>query len=158
VSGISNLVTRIEADQSILWSCFSLHGSAYTVNTNGVPEKGDIDNSSHNELPALSFQLKQDTAWAKAGHAVATAQFKVPFSTPAVTPINPGQMPSLSVGESGGSFTIDGSGFQIVFSRSTGTMSSFIYNGTQLLSEGSVPNFWRAPLDNDYGNGMREAI
>ena len=33
-------------------------------------------------------------------------------------------------------------------------MVSFIYKETELIREGPLPNFWRAPTDNDYGNRM----
>ena len=42
------------------------------------------------------------------------------------------------------------------FDRAAGTLSSFESNGTELLRTGPRPFFWRAPTDNDKGNGMPE--
>ncbi|MEJ2051483.1 MAG: glycoside hydrolase family 2 TIM barrel-domain containing protein, partial [Calditrichota bacterium] len=103
----------------------------------------------------FSFTLKQSTLWASAGHEVAKAQFKIPYSTPTVPPPDTGSMPSLSVSEDNSNYTINGSDFQVVFSKSEGTITNLTYNGTRLLNKGPVPNFWRAPTDNDYGNGMQ---
>jgi len=33
-------------------------------------------------------------------------------------------------------------------------MDSFLYKGEELIVEGPAPDFWRAPTDNDFGNGM----
>jgi beta-galactosidase len=33
-----------------------------------------------------------------------------------------------------------------------GVIAAYTFHGSDLLLEGPVPNFWRAPIDNDYGN------
>jgi beta-galactosidase len=43
--------------------------------------------------------------------------------------------------------------FEVVFDRTTGLISSFTFDGRPVLRTGPAPNFWRAPIDNDYGNG-----
>jgi len=50
--------------------------------------------------------------------------------------------------------TISGEDFVIGFNTATGTISSFVWQGTELLSSGPSPFFWRAPTDNDRGNEM----
>ena len=42
--------------------------------------------------------------------------------------------------------------------RSTGLISEYAYNGKSLLGEGGtlMPNFWRAPTDNDMGAGLQK--
>jgi hypothetical protein len=42
----------------------------------------------------------------------------------------------------------------VSFDKTTGKITEWKYQGTQLLSNGITPNFWRAPTDNDFGNGM----
>lgn len=44
---------------------------------------------------------------------------------------------------------------KFVFDKETGTISSYEYKGKELFygGFGFRPNFWRAPTDNDYGNG-----
>ena len=48
---------------------------------------------------------------------------------------------------------IEGENFQLDFNRADGFLSRYNIDGNDLLQEGSqlVPNFWRAPTDNDYG-------
>jgi beta-galactosidase len=102
----------------------------------------------------FSFKLSDDTLWAQAGHEIAKEQFKLPFEAPAVTPVDIGAMADLSVDNTGSAVTVNGSEFQLVFDKTTGTISSFIFNGTPLLVNGPLPSFWRAPTDNDDGNSM----
>jgi beta-galactosidase len=44
--------------------------------------------------------------------------------------------------------------FMVEFDMSRGEMSQLQYNGKQMLLKGPVPSFWRAPTDNDFGNGL----
>lgn len=42
----------------------------------------------------------------------------------------------------------------VTFSRDTGLLTSFRKGETEYLAAPLLPNFWRAPNDNDFGNGM----
>jgi beta-galactosidase len=44
----------------------------------------------------------------------------------------------------------------MTFSRKSGRMISWQYQGKEILLQGPEPNFWRAPNDNDFGNGMQK--
>ena len=44
--------------------------------------------------------------------------------------------------------------FSVTVDKSTGTITSYEARGTRLITSGPVPNFWRAPTDNDRGNGQ----
>lgn len=48
---------------------------------------------------------------------------------------------------------VQGENFQIDFDRQSGYLSRFRANNLEMLEDGSqlVPNFWRAPTDNDFG-------
>jgi len=50
-----------------------------------------------------------------------------------------------------------GENFQIDFNRQTGYLSRFMVNNQDMLEDGSqlVPNFWRAPTDNDFGANLQ---
>ena len=48
-----------------------------------------------------------------------------------------------------------GNQFNIQFNKDKGMMVSFIYKDVELIREGPLPNFWRAPTDNDFGNKMQ---
>jgi beta-galactosidase len=49
---------------------------------------------------------------------------------------------------------IVGSNFKIIFDAKTGLLKSFVYDTTEYISSVPVPDFWRAPTDNDMGNKM----
>ena len=49
---------------------------------------------------------------------------------------------------------LSGSDFNITFNKADGKMQSWISDGLSLLDDGISGNFWRAPTDNDFGNGM----
>ena len=43
-----------------------------------------------------------------------------------------------------------------MFSKVKGTLESWSKNGKEYLANGPMPNFWRTPTDNDFGNNMPE--
>lgn len=51
---------------------------------------------------------------------------------------------------------VSSSGFTIEFDKKTGLVSSYNVKGNEMLEKGSEirPSFWRAPTDNEYGNGF----
>jgi beta-galactosidase len=86
-------------------------------------------------------------------HTLASEQFELPYSTePAI--LKTSTLPSLTSAESGTDITVKGKSFAIIFDKASGTISSFTYQGKQLLEQGPLPNFRRAPLDNDVGSKM----
>ena len=38
--------------------------------------------------------------------------------------------------------------------KGSGAIESLVFQGTELVRSPLIPNFWRAPIDNDDGNGM----
>ena len=97
----------------------------------------------------LSFRLSKPTLWADRGHEVAWAQFKLPIRVPAGSPLPVTDMPVLRLEESEATYVVHGGGVRLVFAKAEGTISSFVYEGTELLARGPVLNLWRAPTDND---------
>jgi len=61
----------------------------------------------------------------------------------------------LTVDESDETVSVTGENFKIAFSRKSGVISSFGFKGKTLLQQGLVPNFWRAPTDNDCSGNDR---
>lgn len=49
-----------------------------------------------------------------------------------------------------------GKNFKAVFDKKSGMLVSYKYNGMEYIlnGQGLHPNFWRAPIDNDYGAGL----
>ncbi|MBP6870734.1 MAG: DUF4981 domain-containing protein [Bacteroidales bacterium] len=49
---------------------------------------------------------------------------------------------------------ITGVDFLVRFDTLAGQITRLEYNGRNYISQGPLPNFWRAPIDNDFGNRM----
>ena len=97
----------------------------------------------------ISFRLKNDTLWAKAGHEVAFGQAVV--ANVETKQICNNKPYTLICGKY--NFGVRGEEFEALFSVEGGLVS-YRYAGEELLSTMVKPNFWRAPVDNDEGNNM----
>ncbi len=67
------------------------------------------------------------------------------------------KLPKLKVKESKqnkNEITISGQDFLLTFNRMEGRLVSYKFQNVELLKDGPLPNFWRAPTDNDFGNRM----
>ncbi|NJQ02524.1 glycoside hydrolase family 2 TIM barrel-domain containing protein [Streptomyces zingiberis] len=102
----------------------------------------------------LSFTLRSKAAWADAGFEVAKQQLPVDFASPPVkgTPI--ADVPTLTHAETGDRITVTGTDFTLAVSKATGEITAYEAMGMRLIASGPAPNFWRAPTDNDRGNGQ----
>ncbi len=87
------------------------------------------------------------------GHVVAWEQFRLPFYE-TQEKIDPTKFSKIVVHEDDISVQIAGKEFSLVFDKKSGSIKSFQYRKKELFVMGFVPNFWRAPTDNDIGNGM----
>jgi len=101
----------------------------------------------------LSYRLDRQQNWADAGHEVACEQFKLPVSRPA-TEVSVRKMPPLEMEQTGYITTIRGKNFTLEIDTTAGRIASLNYRATDLIRTGPRPHFWRAPTDNDEGNGM----
>ncbi len=63
-------------------------------------------------------------------------------------------MPNISYTESDNAVVITGQNFTATFDKQTGVISSYVYNGTELMVDGAAPNYYRPPVDNDRENGF----
>jgi beta-galactosidase len=102
----------------------------------------------------LSFTTKEPTKWAKAGFEVAKQQLALDAGSPAVTPVPLTSVPALRHTDGDTTVTVKGKNFSVTVDKSSGTITSYEAGGVRLLTSGPVPNFWRAPTDNDRGNGQ----
>lgn len=87
-------------------------------------------------------------------HVIANEQFKVTD----IALEKPGSSikENLVVEENEKQITINGTNLIIRFSKSTGALSSYSVNGWEMIKSPMVPDFWRAPTDNDFGNKMQQ--
>ncbi len=115
-----------------------------------APEPGP----RHGVLPPAVLHHPGAHPWAEAGFEVARHQLPLDADSPAVVPVPLAGVPALRhvVGEE--DIRITGQGFSVTVDRRTGLLTDYRAGGTRLLTSGPVPNFWRAPTDNDRGNGQ----
>ena len=92
------------------------------------------------------------------GHEIACDQFRLPIESPKKTFKTSG--PKLTVSTNGDNLSASSSKVNFMFNKKTGIVTSYKVDGTEYFSEGFgiQPNFWRAPTDNDYGNGMPKRL
>ncbi|MDR3593719.1 glycoside hydrolase family 2 TIM barrel-domain containing protein [Clostridium sp.] len=102
----------------------------------------------------VGFVLKAQTLWADKGHEVAFEQFKLPVVFEAGT-ISTNQYTDMKIFEDDKTFKISGKMFTVVFDIKNGSLTSYNFNGMELIKEGPAPNFWRAYTDNDRGNQLQ---
>ena len=97
----------------------------------------------------VSFCLKEDEVWAKAGHEVAFGQYVYKIAGEKKVCCKP-----VEVIRSLHNIGVRGEGFEVMFSVLDGGLVSYKYAGREMIEAIPKPNFWRAPTDNDTGNQM----
>src|SRR5665811_2076119 len=97
----------------------------------------------------ISFALKHETSWAPLGHEIAWDQFALPVSKPKAE-AKPSTA-ALEVKDGDETATISGKGFSVRFDKKAGLLTEYRYQGVTVLERGPVPDFWRAPTNNDRG-------
>lgn len=95
----------------------------------------------------VSFLLKEDTSWADAGHEVAFGQ-KIYKKTPAFAASGK----PIRVVHGKVNIGVKGEDFDCLFSMLSGGLVSYRYVGKEMIEKIPMPNFWRAPVDNDNGS------
>ena len=68
--------------------------------------------------------------------------------------------PALQTQTQGDELTVSSSKVNFVFNKKSGLVTSYKVDGTEYFKDGFgiQPNFWRAPNDNDYGNGAPKRL
>ena len=100
-----------------------------------------------------SFRLKKNTLWAEAGHEVAFGQ-NVYTITETNTKKEYHCIKPVKVVRGKLNIGVKGENFDALFSYLAGGLVSYRYAGVEMIESIPKPNFWRAPVDNDEGNGM----
>jgi len=106
----------------------------------------------------VTFALAKDEPWAPQGHVVAWDQFAMPFNAPATTATALDTMPALRLRQEDNAYTMANENFKVTISKGDGAIRSLIFKGTELIRSPLIPNFWRAPTDNDVGNNMARRL
>ncbi len=97
----------------------------------------------------VSFRLKEDKIWAKAGHEVAFGQYVYTIEEEKKSVDK-----EIEVIRSIHNIGVRGEHFEVLFSVLNGGLVSYKCAGKEMIEAIPKPNFWRAPTDNDNGNFM----
>ena len=99
----------------------------------------------------VSFRLKEGTPWADPGYEIAFGQGI--WKTAGEKKNGPVHAP-LRVVRGYRNVGLFGDGFTALYSLQHGMLISYTVCGREMLKTPPRPVFWRAPIDNDNGNGM----
>ena len=93
-----------------------------------------------------------------AGWEIAHEQFRLPIDPLAVKLATGG--PALKVTTEGDDLVASSGRVKFVFNKAMGMVTSYQVKGKEYFQDGFgiQPNFWRAPTDNDYGNGAPKRL
>ena len=95
----------------------------------------------------VSFLEKEDRLWAKKGHEVAFGQTILACEK---DKHNCTKIPEVIDGIN--NIGLKGDSFSAIFSKVSGGLVSYVYEGREMIDRIPLPNFWRAPTNNDEGN------
>jgi beta-galactosidase/beta-glucuronidase len=137
----------------------------WQLSKNGdVVKSGELDTNNINPQETMTYKLdlpeldghvyldimflqKAPTKWADFGFEVARGQFEI--NTATQYELSPKDFDYIEVFEEPNLIYVKGNDFGIAFDTFNGTIIGYEHNGIEMLSRGALPNFWRAPTDND---------
>lgn len=96
----------------------------------------------------ISFTLRESTIWAPKGHEVAFDQFKLPLDAPQKAKMG-GNTTTISMQETGDQIEIEGPDFKYIINKKSGTLSSIVYEGEELLKSGPKLSVCRPMIPNE---------
>jgi beta-galactosidase len=122
--------------------------------TLSLPEKRSFDNAEY--FLNIKARLKEDQPLLEKNHLIAWGQFKLgTFSSISKAPNTQNDLEFLEIEESVDEVKITNhKKDSVIFDKVKGNIRSWIFFGEELIQSGPETNLWRAPTDNDLGNGM----
>ena len=96
-----------------------------------------------------SLHLRHSTLWADSGYEVAFGQYI--YENKTKNQAKQAEL-QLQIADCDTNIGVRGIGFSAMFSRAYGTLVSYKVRDRELIQRLPKLNFWRAPVDNDYGN------
>ena len=151
----------------------SRYDFSYTVTANGVPvakhafevrlEPGAKDTIRLDQLPSpapssteyhvlFEARIREAEPFLPAGYVIAAEQFAVNHWEKE----GAGRQLPAAIEEDSLQIVLSGKDFRAVFDKTSGLLASYTYKKKELVHGGCgwKPNFWRAPIDNEYGAGF----
>ena len=102
----------------------------------------------------LKVVLKEDEPLLESGFEIGYEQFKIQDSEFVLK--RPSNTLTVELEETSKTFNIMGDNFEVVIDKTSGALSSYTFQGKSLIEKGGAVNFWRAPIDNDYGARLQK--
>lgn len=88
------------------------------------------------------------------GYIIAKEQFELPNAGIVANQLAP--RTKLKFENSSDKITVKGTSFSVVFSKEDGSLEQIVVDGKEMLLQELIPDFWRAPIDNDFGNDLHK--
>ncbi len=102
----------------------------------------------------FSARTRKASALIPEDFELASEQFLLPFKKE-IKPIKPNGNIEMIWSKDRKKFRITGLDLDIAFDTVTGQIMYFNFKGENYFKKSFRPNFWRAPIDNDFGNRMQ---
>lgn len=102
----------------------------------------------------VSFRLRADTPWGKAGDEIAFGQYVYMVDDVAVSDSTCNSTcihSPLTAVRGQSNLGVRGDNFEVLFAFTQGGLTSYKWGGVEMIKDMPKPNFWRAPTDNDDG-------
>jgi len=111
----------------------------------------------------VSYQLINDEPLRKAGDEIAREQFVLTdYSFPKIDEViaPKGKLPAVKKDSRVAYSVLSANGVNVTFNHENGFISYIDVDNSPMMYEGAqlVPDFWRAPTDNDYGAHLQEKL
>ncbi len=104
----------------------------------------------------VKYLLKKGEPYLPEGYEISAEQFGL-NELPALTPVAKGK-PALKTSADSNVITVTGSKFSVQFNKTTGILAAYLTGKDTVIKNGPVPDFWRAPTDNDIGAGFNRNL
>ncbi|SHG20565.1 beta-galactosidase [Salegentibacter echinorum] len=106
----------------------------------------------------ITYTLKEDTHFLKQGYAIAEEQLTLKEMEASDLEITSAGKLNVENGNTELRLTSEKTSF--IFDKKTGFLKEYKIDGQDVIKNGFElrPNFWRAPIDNDYGAGLQAKL
>ncbi|MBC8190951.1 MAG: DUF4981 domain-containing protein [Candidatus Marinimicrobia bacterium] len=122
-----------------------------TVKVEIVTTEYEVNKAHEYHLKVIS-KVKQAKQLLPVNHVVAWDQFLI--QAPVADQVEQSS-PTLEIIKKNGMLLIVGDGFSVSVGEQSGLIESYKHLETEYIESALAPQFWRAPNDNDIGNGMQ---